>query len=92
MGDRPQRPGGDTGAGGGDPMGGSNVLVERFTAVDEWSRLVDERTTELRAALYDSGLATDIVATWTETVVSTGLVDQATADADAAQILAMVGS
>ena len=80
------------GGGFGGPMSGTNVLVERFTAVAEWSRLVDDRTAELEAALYDSGVASEIVDTWAAIVVSTGLVDQATADADAAQILAMVES
>ncbi|MCB0968945.1 MAG: CotH kinase family protein [Ilumatobacter sp.] len=92
MGERPQRPDGASGGGFGGPMSGSNVLVERFTAVAEWSRLVDDRTVELEAALYDSGVASEIVDTWSAIVVSTGLVDQATADADAAQILAMVES
>ncbi|MEZ5295251.1 MAG: CotH kinase family protein [Ilumatobacteraceae bacterium] len=96
VGERPQRPegaldgNGGPGGGFGGPMSGTNVLVERFTAVAEWSRLVDDRTAELEAALYDSGVASEIVDTWAAIVVSTGLVDQATADADAAQILAMV--
>ena len=44
--------------------GGSNVLVERFTAVDEWADLVDQATADLTEELVDSGYADEVVDRW----------------------------
>lgn len=55
------RPGG--GPGGGMP-GGSNILVERFTAVDAWADLVDEAKADLTAELFDSGYAEEVLDQW----------------------------
>ena len=43
-------------------MGGrSNVLVERFTAVDEWADLVDQAKADLTEELIDSGYAEEVL-------------------------------
>ena len=52
--------------------GGSNVLVERFTAVDEWADLVEQAKADLTAELVDSGYADEVVDRW-----SGVLLDQA---------------
>ncbi len=84
-GERGVRPGGQAG-----PVGQgreqSNVLVERFLANDTWSDLVQQRTAELTAALYDSGVAADVLEQWTDVVAASGLVDTATINAEASQI------
>lgn len=41
----------------GGPGGGSNVLVERFTAVDAWAALVEQARADLTDELVDSGFA-----------------------------------
>ncbi|WP_374456976.1 CotH kinase family protein [Nocardioides sp.] len=63
-GERPEGgPGGGPGGGGG--MGGrSNVLVERFAAVEEWADLVDQAKADLTAELYDSGYAEEVLDRW----------------------------
>ena len=78
--------GGQGDQGGGRGMEQSNVLVERFRAVDEWAQLIDEKTAELQAALYDSGLAQQVLDTWSATVSSSGLVDLATVTSEAAAV------
>ena len=77
--DRPtDRPEG--GPGGG--MGGrSNVLVERFTAVDAWADLVEQARTDLAEELVDSGYAAEVVDRW-----STVLTEQAGELVDAATV------
>ncbi len=70
-GERPEGgPGGGAGgraAGGdegGDGRGGDNVLVERFTAVEEWADLVAQAKADLTAELYDSGYAEEVLDQW----------------------------
>ena len=75
-------------AGGGGPSGGSNVLVERFLGVEEWQSLVDSRLAELQSSLVDSGDAAEILAQWQATVISSGLVDEATVTSEGAAIAA----
>ena len=58
QGDRPD------GAGRGGPGGGSNVLVERFTAVDEWAALVEQAKADLTEQLVDSGYAEEVLDRW----------------------------
>lgn len=59
-GERPET--GDRSPGGG--MGGDNVLVERFTAVEEWADLVEEEKAALTEDLYDSGYAEEVLDRW----------------------------
>ncbi|MGD9700927.1 MAG: CotH kinase family protein [Acidimicrobiia bacterium] len=66
--------------------GRSNVLVERFLAVDAWQALYDERIDELRAELYESGIADNVLTSWTAIITSSGLVDDATIAAESDQI------
>ena len=56
---RPGCPGGRCPPGG--PRGGSNVLVERFTAVAEWADLVAQAKVDLTEDLVDSGYAEDVL-------------------------------
>jgi spore coat protein CotH len=57
-------PGGGPGGGMGGPGGRENVLVERFTAVEEWSDLVEQEKADLTEELYASGYAEDVLDQW----------------------------
>lgn len=79
------------GPGGGGPWGGfgrSNVLVERFHANAEFDALYQEQLTALRAELYGTDAADDVLASWVETLIehATDLVDTAVIDQEAAAI------
>ena len=70
-------------------MGGrSNVLVERFTAVEKWDDLVTQAKTDLVASLYSSGVAEEVVDRWAGVLTdhASDLVDPATV-ADEAQAI-----
>ena len=58
-------PGGGADDGGGDGRGGSNILVERFTAVTEWADLVEQAKADLTEELVDSGYAEEVLDQWT---------------------------
>lgn len=83
-------PGGGFGGGGdfGGPGGRSNPLVERFLAIDEYAALVADRTEELRAALYDSGRAQEILDELSAVISAdaSDLVESATVQSEAARI------
>lgn len=76
--------GGSTGGGlfppGGGFPGRSNPLVERFHADPELEALYEQKLTDLRASLYDSGRADEILDTWVDLLrtQATHLVDEAT--------------
>jgi spore coat protein CotH len=58
---------GEGGPGGmGGPGGRTNVLVERFTAVEEWADLVDQAKADLTEELYDSGYAEEVLDQWVQ--------------------------
>jgi spore coat protein CotH len=86
--------GADPGQIGGGLFGRSNILVERFHANAEFEALYQQKLTELRSELYDSGTADEILARWVATLTehATDLVDAATiseeADAIANQFVA----
>ena len=83
----PPGPGGERPGGPGGPgVEQSNVLVERFLANDTWSTLVETRTAELTAELYESGIAEEILDEWSNVVADSGLVDTVTIESEAAQI------
>jgi spore coat protein CotH len=65
-----------------------NPLVERFDAVDRFAALVDERSSRLRADLYDGGTAESILARWVGALErgASELVDQATIESESAAI------
>jgi spore coat protein CotH len=84
--------GGGQDAGGQFPRGGgrgkSNVLVERFHANPEFEELYQQKVTDLTGRLYESGVATDILAEWVtllETQAS-DLVDSSTVRSEASKI------
>lgn len=66
----------------------SNPLVDRFNAVSSFSGLVDERKTALRAELYDSGVAAELLSGWVAVLTSgaSSLVDPATVTTESEQI------
>ncbi|WP_062071113.1 CotH kinase family protein [Demequina sediminicola] len=74
-------------AAGGQPGGmeTSNVLVDRFLAVDEFAAMYDEATDELQIQLYDSGLADEVLDTWTTLLTDNAseLIDATTVQSDA---------
>ncbi|PCJ22568.1 MAG: hypothetical protein COA96_14075 [SAR86 cluster bacterium] len=79
-------PDGDDLPDGGGFGGGSNILVQRFLEVEEWNALYEQKLEELRASLYDSGVAAEILALWEIIVASSGLVDSETIAAEAEPI------
>lgn len=76
-GERPDFGEGGPGGGMGGPGGRTNVLVERFTAVEEWADLVEEAKADLTEELYASGYAEDVLGRWVEVLTEQGgaLVD-----------------
>lgn len=77
-------PGGD--ARGGAGFGRSNILVQRFLAEESFAAQYEAALAELRAELYDSGLAADLLAQWAEIVDASGLVEGATVVSEAAGV------
>jgi spore coat protein CotH len=76
-----QLPEGEDAAGGGPGgFGRSNPLVERFHANSDFEALYQEKLTELRANLYESGAADEVLATRVDTLTdhAAELVDEAT--------------
>jgi spore coat protein CotH len=74
----------------GGPRGKSNLLVQRFHANTEFEALYQQRLTELKTQVYESGAAAEVLAEWV-TVLKThasDLVDPATVDGEAAKITA----
>lgn len=77
--ERPSQGGAQAGRGGRGGMGGSNVLAERFLADDEFAALVASELDRLQSELIDSGVATDLLASWTQTLID-GASDLVAAD------------
>ncbi len=78
--------GGGPGVGPGRGGAQANVLVERFLANPEFASLYDQALGDLEAALYESGTASDVLATWVSVLVSSDLVDAHTIEVEAAAI------
>ena len=80
--------GGPGGGFGGGGIGGGNVLSEKFTANEQFAALVTEATTTLRAELYGSGKAQQILDTWTATLQAqaTDLVPTETINSESSSI------
>ncbi len=73
----------------GVPGGGRvqpNVLVDRFLANPEFAALYDEALADLDAALYESGDASEVLATWVAVLSTSDLVDADTIAVEAAAI------
>jgi len=68
--------------------GGSNVLVERFTAVEEWADLVEQAKADLAEDLVDSGYTEDVLDQWVEVLTEQAgdLVDAATVEDEASAV------
>jgi spore coat protein CotH len=81
-GERPDFGEGGPGGGMGGPGGRTNVLVERFTAVEEWADLVEEAKADLTEELYASGYAEGVLGRWVEVLTEQG---GALVDADVVQ-------
>ena len=82
-----ERPAG-AGAGMGGPGGRSNILVERFLANETFAALYEQALVDLRAELYDSGAAAEILERWTAVLTdqAADLVDTATIEQEASSI------
>jgi spore coat protein CotH len=80
---RGMQPGGPGGA-----LGGENVLVERFLAIEQYATLVRERQTELTSSLFASGGADEVLEAWVAVVESSGLVAPATVAEEVSRIAA----
>jgi len=80
--------------GPGGMRGGSNVLVERFTAVEEWADLVEQAKTDLVEELYDSGYAEQVLDQWVTVLTEQAgdLVDAATVEEEADAIRAVIAT
>lgn len=76
---------GGGGAGRGGGMNRSNVLVERFLAVDEFDALYEAKLAELTETLIDSGRASEILAEWVAVIErdASDVVDSATLTSEA---------
>lgn len=74
------------GPGGGGPGGKSNALATRFQANDDFATLYEAKLASLKAELYTSGLAADVLDTWTNIVSSIGLVEESTVTSESAAI------
>ena len=82
-----------TGAGGGPGIGGiggGNVLSKKFMSNEQFAALVTQATTDLRAELYGSGKAQEILDTWTATLQeqATDLVPAETIASESSSIAA----
>ena len=78
-------PGGGPDGGTGGPGGRENVLVERFTAVDEWADLVEQAKADLTEELFASGHAEEVLDRWVEVLTEQAgdLVDADTVQQEA---------
>ena len=76
---------------GGMP-GGSNVLVERLTAVEEWADIVEQARADLTESLYASGVADEVIDRWADLLTSQAgeLVDADTVTEEADAIREVV--
>ena len=87
-------PGGQAPAAGGQqpraggPGGRTNVLVQRFQANAAFAALYNQAKTDLKAQLYTSGKATEVLNRWTDVLKAHAgdLVDAATVEREAATI------
>ncbi|MGA9279601.1 CotH kinase family protein [Ilumatobacter sp.] len=80
--------GGVGGAGAG--AGGSNILVERFMANDEFAALYAQKTEDLTELLFTSGTLDEVIADWSDVLIdeASDLVSQETVAAEAAALTA----
>lgn len=91
-------PGGQPPAGGqqarpGGPGGRTNILVQRFQANTAFAAMYNQAKTDLKAELYASGKAADVLARWSGVLTAHAgdLVDAATVEREAANVSRMFG-
>jgi spore coat protein CotH len=75
--------------GAGGPGDQANVLVDRFMADEGFAALYASATTELRELLFASGTVDEVIANWTDVLVTgaSDLVSETTITAEAAAII-----
>jgi spore coat protein CotH len=86
-------PGAVPGGGAGGPsFGGGNPLVDRFHEVDAFEALYQQALVDVRASLFDSGTASDLLETEAQVLrdQASDLVDVATIDDEAASVEAQL--
>ena len=93
FGPRQAPPGGQPPAGGqqarpGGPGGRTNILVQRFQANPTFAAMYTQATTELKADLYASGKAGEVLSRWSGVLIAqaSDLVDAATVQREASSI------
>ena len=94
-GERPAGPPDGGGPGGGGPGGGrSNVLVERFTSVEQWADLVDQARADLTSDLFTSGYAEEVLDQWVGVLIeqASDLVDTDTVQSEADAVRARLST
>ena len=66
----------------------ANVLSRRFLEIDDYEKLLQERKSELKAQLFDSGVGEQILAEWADLLrtQASDLVDVKTIDTEAQRI------
>lgn len=81
--------GGQQQGGFGGGLGGSNTLVERFLANDNFTALYEQTLADLTVSLVDSGVGEAIVAEWVAVLEAgaSDLIDQATLESEAQSIV-----
>ncbi len=94
--DRPDRPAGNRqlpAGPGGEGLQTSNVLVDRFLADPEYAALYEQELSDLTATLFDSGVATQLLADWVNLLTSDAnrLVDVSTITSEATAIESFFG-
>ena len=86
-------PGAVPGGGAGGPsLGGGNPLVDRFHEVDAFEALYQQALVDVRASLFDSGTASDLLEAEAQVLrdQASDLVDVATIDDEAASVEAQL--
>ena len=75
----------------GGPGGRANILVQRFQANAAFSAMYNQAKTDLKAQLYTSGKAAEVLSRWSGVLTTHAgdLVDAATVDREAANIAKM---
>lgn len=86
---RPAGPPADATDVAGGPGDQANVLVDRFMADEGFAALYASATTELRELLFANGTVGEVIANWTDVLVTgaSGLVSETTITAEAAAII-----
>ena len=83
---------GGAGGGAGGPGDQANVLVDRFLAEADFAASYASKTAELSELLFASGTVDEVIANWTDVLITgaSDLVSEATVAADAAALISYV--